>query len=238
VTSPERTIIQYPSWSRDQASIALVAMYPKASQLQVHHLGSGRTTPLFDSDRRMIGTAWSSRDEALVFWLYPGGEAKDSEVWQYTPRDKQARRLFAATPERHDGDCISCLEISPNGQWLLYWIPVNGVADVYIRRYPEIGPPIKISPQGGYFGVWSADGRTVYYVAPSGNVMAVEVGEHPSQDSLGAPRLVAPAGAGSGLYGVSRDGAQFLRREGHLVSQPMRLIMNWQKRATDAGEAR
>jgi hypothetical protein len=112
------------------------------------------------------------------------------------------------------------------------------VTDVYIRRYPEIGPPLKISPHGGSFGLWSADGRTVYYVAPSGHVMAVEVGEHASQDSLGAPHLVAPAGAGSGLYGVSKDGAQFLRREGHLVSQPIRLIMNWQKRATGAGAAR
>jgi len=236
VTSPQRTITLHPSWSHDQRSIAFVAFYPKSSQLQIHHLADGGKTELFDSDREMVGTAWSSRDDAIVFWLYPGGKAKDSEVWQYSLKDKQARRLFATTPEQHNGDCFSCLEVSPNGQWLLYWIPVDGVPDVYIRRYPEIGPPIKVSSQGGYFGVWSADGRAVYYVAPSGNVMAVEVGEHPSQDSLGAPRLVAPAGVGSGLYGVTRDGARFLRRQGHLLSQPMRLIVNWQKRASAGGD--
>jgi len=233
--STERLAALYPSWSPDQRSMAFVAAFPQSPQLHVLDVAQGKNVSVFESDRQMVGTAWSSGDDAIVFWLYPGGDTPNSEVWEYSLKGKQARRLFEATPEQHDAWCSACLEISPDGRWLLYWIPVDGVADVYIRSYPEIGPPIKVSTQGGYFGVWSADSRTVYYVTSSGSVMAVDVGPDPSGNRLGTPRRVLPAGIGSGLYGVTKNGDRFLRRQGEIVSPPLRLITNWQKRASAAG---
>jgi hypothetical protein len=114
---------------------------------------------------------------------------------------------------------------------LLYAASVGGVVDVYLKRNLETGSAVKVSSNGGSSAYWSADGNTAYYLAPRGAVMAVDVGEN----SLSTPRVVVASAFGIGLFGVTDDGNLFLRTRGNpWQSQPLRLLVNWQRRVAEA----
>lgn len=56
------------------------------------------------------------------------------------------------------------------------------------------------------------------------------------ETSLSSPRQVVAPASGLGLYGVTDTGNLFLRRRGDpWQAQPLRLLVNWQRRASQAG---
>ena len=120
------------------------------------------------------------------------------------------------------------LHFSPDGNWLLYQSNDAGTGEIYVRSYPALGAPRRVSSGGGHSGHWSADGRTIVYEAPRGTVMSVAVG--PAEGlSLGTPEVALEADEFAGLFGVSADGQRFLRR--HLPPEALlpeiRVVTGW-----------
>jgi Tol biopolymer transport system component len=52
---------------------------------------------------------------------------------------------------------------SPDGKWVAYTSDQTGQPEVWVRSFLDAGAPIRISPDGGRDGVWSHDGRELFY---------------------------------------------------------------------------
>ncbi|MDA2923148.1 protein kinase [Acidobacteria bacterium AH-259-L09] len=64
--------------------------------------------------------------------------------------------------------------VSPDGRWLAYVSDVTGRPEIWVRPYPGLGAPTRISPSGGLEPLWRPNGREIFYL--EGNkMMAVAV---------------------------------------------------------------
>jgi Tol biopolymer transport system component len=57
--------------------------------------------------------------------------------------------------------------LSPNGRWVAYVSTETGRPEVYVRSFPEPGPRIDVSVDGGVEPLWSPEGDAVYFRALS-----------------------------------------------------------------------
>jgi WD40 repeat protein len=96
-------------------------------------------------------------------------------------------RLYRAEPDRgtdleplFDVDFfMSDPALSPDGRWLAYTSNETGVSRVYVRSYPDMGPPAVVSTAAAFQTVWPGDGSEIFYWATSGaeagRIVAAEV---------------------------------------------------------------
>ena len=70
-------------------------------------------------------------------------------------------------------------DLSPDGRWLAYTSLETGTGRIYVRSYPDMGPPTVVSTGGAEKSTWSGDGREIFYRAFSGveagKIVAAEV---------------------------------------------------------------
>jgi eukaryotic-like serine/threonine-protein kinase len=52
---------------------------------------------------------------------------------------------------------------SPDGHWMAYVSDESGRTEVYLRAYPQAGPRIQISVEGGTAPVWWHNGRELFF---------------------------------------------------------------------------
>jgi hypothetical protein len=108
-------------------------------------------------------------------------------------------------------------QISPDGRWIAYGLGELLRTDVYIRSYPSLAGPWRVSTQGGINARWSPDGRELFYMS-GGAIMAVDIQVNGDAISPGTPRplfkvrtgVEVPGGA---PYDISPDGQRLLVAE-------------------------
>jgi Tol biopolymer transport system component len=122
-----------------------------------------------------------------------------------TLADRKAKPLFASPLS------ITQLSLSPDGQWLAYASTATERPDVFLRPITRQTASVQVSLAGGDLPRWRSDGGALFFVAPDGAVMEVEVRGKPALD-LSKPRVaVEPRPeAAIVLHEVSRDGQRFL----------------------------
>ena len=72
---------------------------------------------------------------------------------------------------------------SPSGRWVAYVSNQSGTSEVYVREFAtdfssgaaSKGGSVRVSRGGGTEPRWRGDGRELFYLAPNGQMMAVEV---------------------------------------------------------------
>ena len=64
---------------------------------------------------------------------------------------------------------------SPDGRWIAYTSDVTGRKEVYVEPFPGPGSPRQVSAEGGTAARWRADGREIFFVAPTEEIMSVAV---------------------------------------------------------------
>ena len=100
--------------------------------------------------------------------------------------------------------------ISPDGRWVAYTSNESGRPEVYVRSFAP-GTTFRVSTDGAIASRWRANGREMFYVAPGGRLMAVDVAARGNSLNVGAPRLLfqmpEPRAA---EFEVSRDGERFI----------------------------
>jgi Tol biopolymer transport system component len=135
---------------------------------------------------------------------------------------------------------------SPDGQWVAYHSDESGpgVTEVYVR--PFFGPDGKgqgaasdrwpISAGGGAYPTWSPDGREIYYLDPSGAMMAVSISVTGNKLVRGKPEMLFRTRIARGgrdrqqgrQYEVAPDGLFLINMElDNDVGDPITLIQNW-----------
>ena len=106
-------------------------------------------------------------------------------------------------------------QISPQGDWLAYMTDQSDQLEVYIHSFPDMdsGRKEKVSTDGGLFPLWSPpDGKELFYVNPSGELMVVTVETDPEL-ILGNPQRLFDIQQYLG-WDIDPEGKRFLMIKG------------------------
>ncbi|HET9276143.1 MAG TPA: protein kinase [Gemmatimonadales bacterium] len=94
--------------------------------------------------------------------------------------------------------------ISPDGRWLAYVSDETGRPEVYVGAFPDASAGRRIvSSEGGAEPQWSRNGRTLYYRAGSGMLVALDVRTTPAL-TIGTARPLF-----AGPYEASENGTEY-----------------------------
>jgi len=123
---------------------------------------------------------------------------------------------------------------SPNGRWLAYLSDESGAHEweVYVRPFPASAGVWPVSRGAGTLPKWRRDGKELFYIAPDGKLMAVEVATE-GTFLAGTPRTLFQT-HGWGFFGppdyaVASDGQRFLfaAPPAEAASLTIRVVVNW-----------
>jgi eukaryotic-like serine/threonine-protein kinase len=107
-------------------------------------------------------------------------------------------------------------QISPDGKWVAYGSNESGDWEVYVTTFPDASGKWQVSQGGGSEPRWRGDTKEIYYIAPTGMLMAVPV-DSAGTFSTGVPTTLfqvygrAPISSTDVFtYDVTKDGKRFL----------------------------
>ena len=214
----------YPVWSADGNRIAFgsnrggrVDLYQKLSN------GGSNDELLFKNDQETgeYPLSWSSDGRFLLFGESPTATAS---VLPVDTDGHAAGKPFLFSQEGVGFD----LHFSPGPQgrplWVAYSSNESGSYEIYVRPFdpnsptgtPSGGGKWQVSTQGGMSPRWNSNGTELFYVAPDGTVMSVEVRGNNGAFQSGVPKaLFKPKGLTSQMgpfvyWDASSDGKKFI----------------------------
>ncbi|HME37209.1 MAG TPA: protein kinase [Candidatus Sulfotelmatobacter sp.] len=122
--------------------------------------------------------------------------------------------------------------VSPDGKWLAYSSNESGRSEVYITAFPGGGAKWQVSTSGGSAAHWRRDGKELFFLDTTDNIVAVDVNLSGTAPQLGVPHVLFQASAiqrQNGPFDVTADGKKFLVNVGNLKegSDPLTLVLNW-----------
>jgi hypothetical protein len=108
----------------------------------------------------------------------------------------------------------------------------SGRNEVYVAPFPGGGARWQVSTSGGVDPQWRGDGKELYFLDPSDNLMVVDVDGAGAAPRLGVPHALFQATGVQrqvGTYVVTEDGKKFLINSGSIKqgSEPLTLVTNW-----------
>jgi hypothetical protein len=121
--------------------------------------------------------------------------------------------------------------VSPDQRWVAYGANQSGRWEVYTAAFPSFSDRRPLSKYGGAQPRWRKDGRELYYVAPDGKMMVVEVKTGVTLEASSPRELFqTPIRLDPTIdqYAVTGDGRRFLIVEplGD-AARPMTVVLNW-----------
>jgi len=123
---------------------------------------------------------------------------------------------------------------SPDGKWVAYHAAQKATPDVFVTPFPPTNERLQISTAGGVQPRWSPDGRELYFLDLSGQMMSAAIpGGDPRQAKAAQAVFRTDLSASSAMdqFAVSGDGRQFLLRRSMDASSneaPVQVVINWQ----------
>ena len=235
----------FPVWSPDGSRVAFTSDHGGSSRdlYQKMSNGGGEDELLFKSDSFKVPYSWSGDGRFLLF----GGGSVTTPIDEVLPLDKDARA--AGKPFSFGQKGVGIEErFSPGSQghsMIAYSSNESGRYEIYVRPFdpnsptgiPPGGGKWQISTQGGMSSRWNGNGKELFYMAPDGTVMSVEVSGSVVLQS-GIPKaLFKPKGLVSqpGQYfnwDASSDGKKFIfalsaTASGTAPPTKFTVVLNW-----------
>ncbi|HXZ27364.1 MAG TPA: hypothetical protein VEG08_05120, partial [Terriglobales bacterium] len=216
-----------PVWSRDGSRILFASnranrtfnLYEKPSD------GTGPDEELLPpSAFDRSPSDWSADGKFLA---YAQDESKQQvQTWILPMEGERKPFAFLQGPYPTFGAVFS-----PDGRWLAYQSLESGQFEVYVTRFPGPVGKWQISSSGGLSPRWRRDGKELYFITPTRDLVAVPVNGSGASLQIGSPqRLFTTAGVSNPdfAYDVTADGQRFLINSlDEDASQPISLLVNW-----------
>ncbi|MEQ1761211.1 MAG: protein kinase [Vicinamibacterales bacterium] len=230
-----------PVWSPDGTRIVFHSIRTGIGDLyQKLTNGAGSEELLVASDQLKVPTSWSADGRFLLY--LSNGPQTNSDLWVVPMVGDHTPSVFLRTPFREVFG-----EFSPDGRWVAYESDESGRNEIYVR--PFLGPGAaaataggqwQVSTGGGIMPAWRRDGRELYFLNPSGAMMAAPVTTAGDTFEPGAPVVLFPTRiVGGGVdaqigrqYDVAPDGRFLINTELPGDVTPITLIQNWNPDAT------
>lgn len=120
-------------------------------------------------------------------------------------------------------------KLSQDGRWLAYMSAESGTPQVYVVPFGGGQGKWQVSANGGIQPEWSKDGKELYYMDLTFNLLAVPVTSAGGALQFGAAqKLISNWSAPQVFYDVSPDGKKFLLdRVAQQVSQSVTVVTNF-----------
>jgi Tol biopolymer transport system component len=219
---------QMPTWSADGSRMAFSSTRSESVQADLYQTSPGAADDrlLFASAQTKTPNAWSP-DGRLLFHSTDPETAND--LWILPPAGSPA--VFLKTPFREAHGVFS-----PDGRWVAYTSDQSGRSEVYVRSLSpaDRGREWQVSTAGGMHPTWSPNGREIFFLSPTAEMMAVPIAVTGSAVVPGTPvRLFATTIYGGGLehlqrqYDVAPDGRFLIDTMLDTATAPITLLLNW-----------
>lgn len=162
----------------------------------------------------IIPNSWSADDKLILCSLqnFSGG-SRGSELIVVPASGGKGIPLLTDSASESNG------QISPDGKWVAYASNESGEWEIYVTTFPGAAGKFQVSRGGGSEPRWRGDGKEMFYLSPTGMLMAapVSLGETFSSGmpaSLFQVRGRAPISSTDQFtYDVTRDGQRFIVNE-------------------------
>ena len=188
----------------------------------VYQRGSGPQTAWthsIDSDAAPVPIAGThglptdlSRDGR---WLLLGRDAAGNllnqvDIWMYDMQTHTQQAWLASEFVEEQG------RFSPDGKWIAYTSDATGQSEIYVRSREGAGKAQPVSLGGGIHPRWRRDGRELFFLGPSDEMMAVDITTGTNTVTLGKPKRLFTVPLNDitrsffSPYDVAPDGQRFL----------------------------
>ena len=163
--------------------------------------------------------AWSPDGDLIAVAI--SGESGD--LVEFLPSSEAEPRPLVQTPASEGGAAT----LSPDAGWLAYTSDAPGRREIWVRRYPGPGPPVRVSRNGGAEPAWARDGGTLYYL--DGRTMMAATVETSTGFEFAAPVRVFDGDfriyERSPTYDIAEDGRFVTTRSDNAPS--ISVLLNW-----------
>jgi len=223
-----------PVWSPDGSRIVFSSSRGRALDLYVKSSsGAGKEELLLTSAATKYPDDWSPDGR---FILYEVADPKTNfDVWALPLSGD--RKPFPVVQGQF-GELLS--RFSPDGRWIAYCSDESAKHEVYVQPFAggpgagggAAGGKWQVSSHGGIEPNWRRDGKELFYLAPDGSLMAVEVKAGATFETTVPKALFRRPVADLGFersYSVSRDGRRFLlpTYTEEAAAAPITVVVNW-----------
>jgi Tol biopolymer transport system component len=217
-----------PAWSPDGNTIFYQSnaiggyhIYSKAAD------GSGSDQTVIESKDAEEAIPSPSPDGRYLVYLRRSGGQPSTDLWALPLFGDRKPIPIVETAFLKNGAAVS-----PDGKWLAYQTNESGRNEVYITAFPGGGAKWQVSTNGGAASRWRKDGKELFFLDPTDNIVAVDVNISGKAPQLGVPHALFQANAiqrQNGSFDVTGDGKRFLVNIGNLKegSDPLTLVLNW-----------
>jgi Tol biopolymer transport system component/tRNA A-37 threonylcarbamoyl transferase component Bud32 len=221
----------FPVWSPDGGRLAFASNREGRNDLYVKEVhGTADETLLHRSSHTKVPTDWSRDGRFLLFVTSVVGAL---DLWVLNVDNPAAATALLATPfNESDG------RFSPDGRWVAYVSNESGRNELYLRPFsvapdgrPGLGARWQVSAAGGSYPRWRRDGRELFYRAPDGAVVAVDVTVTQGTTRTGRSRPLFTLPPAAVNWDVSPDGQRFLVAAPVTTApsaDPIAVVLNWQ----------
>lgn len=224
---------RFAAWSPDGTQVAFSSsrnghfdLYQRSAN------GAGEDQLLLKSDTDKSAFDWSREGP---FLLYGDVDAKGRRSLWVLPMDQAAGerkpKPLVGKPEFDESEA----RISADGRWIAYVGHDTGLPEVYVRPFTvseEARGKWLVSRAGGRQPRWSRDGKELFFLSPSGQVLVTKFEASGAVFKSEVPKLLfEPSVVGGSAWDVSADGSRFLFPTAggkDAADAPFTIVLNWQ----------
>ena len=200
-----------PVWAPDGKHIIFEAA--SAGLFWVRSDGAGTPQRVLESPNSLLPWSFSPDGPRLAYREISPETGQDIWTLPLDLTDPDHPKLAKPVPFLRTSANESVPRFSPDGRWIAYRSDESGGNEIYVRPFPSgSGGKWQISSGGGIYGLWSSNGRELFYEAADNRIMVVDYTVDGASFVPGKPRVWSNKQlffAGSSNLDLAPDGKRF-----------------------------